>query len=667
MMRGEKFAKIMAWAVFTALIGLCLFSYHSEDFNYLKTGNFSKIKNLAGAFGVVVSHLLYFLFGKLSVVVPLLLILIPFRIAKSWSDLKIVKEQGKVFGFYLWFLCFVAWFYPKPKAVGVVGVVISGLGKSLMGEIGFLFLFTAVLTFMLIYEFRFIFENPPLFEKKKLSSSVEPVKVERKSVKKTVNKKVEKTEKKEKISFPSPSLLLPPPPPPPLSEEIKRTTRLLEQTFKNFGVEAKVVNVETGPVLTRYEVQPAPGVKVSKIASLADDITLALSALRVRIIAPIPGKGVVGIEVPNKNRQLVRVREIIESEKFSDSNLILPVALGKDVLGTAIVEDVVNMPHLLIAGVTGSGKSVCLHSILISLLFRHSPETLRLLLIDPKRVELSHYDGIPHLITPVVTDARKATATLKWLVEEMENRYHTLAKAGKRTIEDYNKTGGEKMPYIVAIIDELADLMMVASSEVESHVARLAQMARAVGIHLILATQRPSVDVITGTIKANFPSRIAFQVFTKVDSRVILDMTGAEALLGKGDMLYLPAGAPKPIRMQGAFVTTEEIKRVAEHWKQFGQPEYMFVDIEQPAEEKAEWMPDEDPLFEQAVRIVLETGQASISHIQRKMKVGYARAARLIDMMERKGIIGGYQGSGKTRKILVGWDYLEKLKKGGTG
>lgn len=432
---------------------------------------------------------------------------------------------------------------------------------------------------------------------------------------------------------------------------------LLEETLANFGVQAKVVEVSRGPVITRYELQPAPGIKVSRIVNLADDVALNLAAAGVRIEAPVPGKSVVGIEVPNKETNTVYLREVLESPQFRDASSKLVVGLGKDIAGNPVVADLTKLLHVLIAGATGSGKSVCINSIICSILYKALPNEVKLLMIDPKRVELAVYDGIPHLITPVVTDPKLAANALRWAVKEMESRYKKFSETGVRNISGYNQriseglVDDEPMPYLVVIIDELADLMLVAGNEVEDSICRLAQMARAAGIHLIIATQRPSVDVITGLIKANVPSRIAFAVSSGVDSRTILDSIGAERLIGKGDMLYYPIGANKPQRAQGAWITDKEVQTTVEFWKRQGEPEYTPSVTEVPKVQGGGSEEGDDELFDEAVQLVVETGNASISMLQRRFRIGYARAARLIDMMELQGIVGPYQGS-KPREVL---------------
>ncbi len=454
-------------------------------------------------------------------------------------------------------------------------------------------------------------------------------------------------------------------------DDIRGKAKLLEDTFKSFGIAVKVTNVSKGPAITRYELQPAPGVKVSKIVNLSDDIALNLAAPGVRIEAPIPGKAAVGIEVPNSTVSMVTLRQVIETSEFRMNDSSVAFALGKDIAGSNIIADISKMPHLLIAGATGSGKSVCINDILISLLYRSTPKELRLIMIDPKVVELSVYNGIPHLLTPVVTDPKKAAGALNWAINEMTSRYKKFAAIGVRDISGYNSSlvdddqQDDKLYHLVVIVDELADLMMVAPSDVEDAICRIAQMGRAAGIHLVIATQRPSVDVITGVIKANIPSRIAFAVASQIDSRTILDMGGAEKLLGKGDMLYYPTGYPKPIRVQGAFVTDKEVEAVISFIKKQSEPEYdehVTKQIETSTETKAQIQRDNDidELLPNAVRIVMDTGQASISLIQRRLRVGYARAARLIDEMEQQGIVSGFEGS-KARNVLIGEARYDEL------
>ncbi len=443
------------------------------------------------------------------------------------------------------------------------------------------------------------------------------------------------------------------------NEDLRTQAKKLTDTLLSFGVEAKVLEVSKGPSVTRFEISPSAGVKVSKIVNLADDIALNLAAYGVRIEAPIPGKAAVGIEIPNSSISSVRLREVIESKNFGSFSAKTAFALGKDISGEPIVADIAKMPHLLIAGATGSGKSVCINSLITSILYKADPNEVKLIMVDPKVVELSIYNGIPHLLIPVVTDPRRAAGSLNWAVQEMPNRYNLFADANVRDILGYNEyaaiNGERKLEQIIIIIDELSDLMMVAPRDVEDAICRLAQMARAAGMHLIIATQRPSVDVITGVIKANIPSRIAFAVSSQIDSRTILDMGGAEKLLGKGDMLYLPMGASKPKRIQGCFISDKEVERVVDFVKECWEPNYdeeiiQKINNDDTAQEVDD--SEKDQLFDEAVKIVVEAEQASASLLQRKLKVGYSRAGRLIDQLEERQIIGPHEGS-KPRKVLI--------------
>lgn len=446
-------------------------------------------------------------------------------------------------------------------------------------------------------------------------------------------------------------------------KKVLKNASLLEKTLSDFGVEAKVNQVTVGPTITRYEIQPSPGVKVSKIVNLTDDIALSLAAKSIRIEAPIPGKSAIGIEVPNEESQMVSVREVLESEEFKKFDSPLAMALGKDISGKPIIGDIGKMPHLLIAGSTGSGKSVCVNTLINSILYKAKPDEVKFLLIDPKVVELASYNGIPHLLIPVVTDPKKAANALNWAVVEMNKRYKLFAQNGVKDITSYNEKAEEKLPKIVIIIDELADLMMVSASDVEDYICRLAQMARAAGMHLIVATQRPSVDVITGVIKANIPSRIAFAVSSQTDSRTILDMGGAEKLLGKGDMLFYPLGAAKPVRLQGAFISEGESERVIDFVKSQVTEEVKYEDTIMDTISKAtiEKSSDVDELLNDAIEFIVESGQGSASMLQRKFKIGFNRAARLIDEMEERGIVGQSEGS-KPRKVLVSKQDLANLE-----
>jgi S-DNA-T family DNA segregation ATPase FtsK/SpoIIIE len=451
--------------------------------------------------------------------------------------------------------------------------------------------------------------------------------------------------------------------PPPLEErqikeDLQANARILEDTLEDFGISVKVTDIERGPVITRYELEPAPGVKLNRIVALSDDVALAMKAQSVRIIAPIPGKGRVGVEVPNTQSSFVYLKEVLAASAFQEAKFPLVLALGKDISGQPIVADLDEMPHLLIAGTTGSGKTVCVNSLISSLLFKNSPTDLKFLMIDPKMVELMPFNGLPHLLCPVVTDAKKASLALNWVVNEMEGRYQLLAKVGARNIEAYNQRQ-EKFPYIIVIIDEFADLMSVSRDQIENAITRLAQLSRAVGIHLMLATQRPSVDVITGVIKANLPSRISFKVASKVDSRTVLDSNGADKLLGKGDMLFMRPGESKLIRIQGTLVNDKEIERIVSFIKAQGEPVYDEEILKEQAH-SALASGQKDELYDEAVRVIMESNQASVSILQRRMRLGYTRAARIIDTMELEGLVGPFEGS-KPRKILV--DRQDWLKK----
>ncbi|OFG98647.1 DNA translocase FtsK [Listeria monocytogenes] len=465
--------------------------------------------------------------------------------------------------------------------------------------------------------------------------------------------------------FPSFSLLHPPVSKREDDSWLQMQQEMLDETLENFNVQASVVNRTQGPAVTRFEVQPEKGVKVSKITNLTDDIKLNLAAKDIRIEAPIPGKSTVGIEIPNQTSRPVMLSELMNTEAFQSSTSPLTAALGLDISGTPIITDLQKMPHGLIAGATGSGKSVCINSLLVSLLYKATPDQLKLLLIDPKMVELAPYNRIPHLVSPVITDAKAATVALKWAVEEMERRYQLFSHTGVRNMEKYNEYAshpdhtGEKLPYILIVIDELADLMMVAPNDVEESISRIAQKARACGIHMIVATQRPSVDVITGLIKANIPTRVSFSVSSQIDSRTILDASGAEKLLGKGDMLFLPSGASKPVRLQGTFVSDEEIDAVVAHVRSQGEANYIFEEQELLVKETAKENTDE--LFEEACDFVLSQNAASTSLLQRHFRIGYNRAARLMESLENHQIVSGINGS-KPRDVIITKDQLAKLR-----
>ena len=501
-------------------------------------------------------------------------------------------------------------------------------------------------------------------------------KIEKKLPKTTVIKEAEPSKKEEmpvmaasKVigDYKLPSLDLLDDPPPLSSRQVKddliASARILEETLSDFGVNVHTADIERGPVITRYELEPAPGVKVQKISALSDDIALAMKAQTVRIVAPIPGKSRVGIEVPNSQSSLVYAKEILGRDEFRNSKSKLTLALGKDIAGNPVITDLAQMPHLLIAGTTGSGKTVCVNSIIMSMLFSATPEEIKFVMVDPKMVELAPFNGLPHLLSPVITDAKKASVAFNWVVGEMQTRYELLAKCGVRNIAAYNQKYG-KMPYIVIVIDELADLMVVAAAQIENAITRLAQLSRAVGIHLILATQRPSVDVVTGVIKANFPARISFKVASKVDSRTVLDANGADKLLGRGDMLFLEPADAKPTRAQGALIQDKEIERVVEFIGSQREVEYNNEIMAEKQQSGAYTSSEKDVLFDEAVKLILESNHASVSILQRRMRLGYTRAARLIDAMEQEGIVGSFRGS-KPREILVDKEaWLEEEKNG---
>jgi DNA segregation ATPase FtsK/SpoIIIE, S-DNA-T family len=447
-------------------------------------------------------------------------------------------------------------------------------------------------------------------------------------------------------------------------EELQDNAETIRRKLQDFEVEGRIVQVSPGPIITSYEFEPAAGVKISQVVNLGDDLALALKSASVRIVGPIPGRGTVAIEVPNSEAATVYLREIFVSAEFAESKGKLPLALGKDVTGTPVVSDLTSMPHLLVAGATGSGKSVGLNSMICSILYKATPADVRFLLIDPKRLELSVYEGIPHLLAPVVTDAKEAAARLRWIVGKMDERYRTLQVKQVRNIEGYNKAVGpeDRLPYWVVVVDELADLMMVSAGEVQTSLVRLAQIARAVGIHLIIATQRPSVDVVTGLIKANFPTRIAFQVASKVDSRTVLDGNGAEQLLGRGDMIFVPPGANKQMRVHGAWVADDEVRAVCDFLRKQGTAVYEEVVLATEEEVAAGADADRDELYWDAVHLVIGQRQASISFLQRRMRLGYPKAARFIDMMEQDRVIGPGDGA-KPREVLVGPEYLAKRGK----
>lgn len=699
----------------TVLILLSFISYRSQDLPFYTSNPFSPPKNLINIFGAYLSGACFFFFGWASYLLPFFLFLsalkfirgegVRVHIAKilgililgvsicSFSAMFFISQPTARFGrggiVGLVFSDFLITYFGRPGAY-VILFMLGLLSLPLIGEILVFPFFQRLLGRLKEWREKknankansrpmglqpkgaVVAANgatPPralpkidMAEEKRAPFSKEP------SAPAAVNIKIAKPKAPalvkegavaaspatdENYVLPSLNLLESPP---PLSvrqikDDLTENARILEDTLNDFGIAVRVADIERGPVITRYELEPAPGVKIQRIVSLSDDIALTMKAPSVRIVAPIPGKNRVGVEVPNSQTSIVYLQEVLSSEEFRGSDSKLTMALGKDTAGKPIVTDLGGMPHLLIAGTTGSGKTVCVNGIILSILFNATSQDVKFLMVDPKMVELAPYNGLPHLLCPVVTDPKKVATALAWVVSEMDERYQILAKEGVRNIEAYNLRR-QKLPYIVVIIDELADLMMVVRDQVESAIARLAQLSRAVGIHLVLATQRPSVDVITGVIKANFPARISFKVASKVDSRTVLDLNGADKLLGKGDMLFLEPGEAKPVRAQGAYVKDSEIENVLSFIKKQGEPLYDETILKQQEQSQSPAGLQKDELYDTAARIVIETGQASVSILQRRLRLGYTRAARLIDMMEEEGLVGVFRGS-KPRDILV--------------
>jgi S-DNA-T family DNA segregation ATPase FtsK/SpoIIIE len=660
------------------LLGLFLFllvsliSYHPFDpsLNTLASG---AAKNWCGKVGSYISDILIQLFGMISYMLPAVSLLFGlFFIRKKEPPHILLLASGIVLLFFSLSAILqisIGQIHLRGVAMPFSGFLGSFFGRMFLKFFNYFGSYLILLILLLISAF-LIVQAPllsmlearverrkPLERRKEIKVTEQPPKEEKKVEKKPVQEAFEFFNEVGPYKLPSVSLLdeterkevkID-------KESIQANASILEKKLKDYGIDGKVVEVRPGPVITMYEFQPAAGIKVSRISNLADDLAMALSAVSIRIIAPIPGKDVVGIEIPNKIRQTVYFREIIESGQFASSNSFLSLALGKTIAGEPFVADLTKMPHLLVAGSTGSGKSVSLNSMICSMLYKATPINVRFLMIDLKMLELSFYDGIPHLLLPVVTNAKNAKASLRWLIDEMERRYKMMAEKGVRNIEKYNqkmvKASTEAIPYIVVVIDELADLMMVSTKEVEEYIARLAQMARASGIHLVLATQRPSVDVLTGIIKANFPARISCQVSSKVDSRTILDTNGAESLLGYGDMLFLSPGYGRLQRLHGPFVSEGEIKRIVEFLKQQGTPVYHQEILEEKDEDGANEENMDDEKYQEAVEFVMERGEASISMVQRRFRIGYNRAARIVERMETEGIVGPSDGV-KPREVL---------------
>ncbi|MDD4893771.1 MAG: DNA translocase FtsK [Candidatus Omnitrophica bacterium] len=671
--------------------------------------------NLLGIFGAYLGEIIVFLFGRpVSFLVPVLILMLGIKffrqqipylsIPRILGMIILLLSISSLIGMFNFGSEFSRFYY-----AGSLGAVISKFVTTYFSRLGGFIIFSTfiVLSLALVTEILIssLFSNvvnkaslvvKPIFnlnkkikelpvrrappvEKKEPKESL-PAAMAKPKILESVGKSMQflkpkiqiKTKPVEETKIKSPEVkigdyhlpsldLLDSPPPfeaRQIKEDLTANARILEETLDDFGISVKVTDIERGPIITRYELEPAPGVKLNRIVALNDDISLAMKAQSVRIVAPIPGKARVGVEVPNMQSSLVYLKDVLASAEFQKADSKLTLALGKDIAGLPVVTDLGEMPHLLIAGTTGSGKTVCMNSLILSMLFKATPNELKFLMVDPKMVELAPFNGLAHLLCPVVTDAKKASVALNWVVTEMEERYQLLAKVGARNIEAYNKKQ-EKLPYIVVIIDELADLMTVARDQIENAITRLAQLSRAVGIHLILATQRPSVDVITGVIKANFPARISFKVASKVDSRTVLDMNGADKLLGRGDMLFLRPGESKLIRAQGSLLKDKEIDSIVSFVKSQAEPVY-DEEILKEQQKSGVVNGEKDEFYDQAVRVIMESGQASVSILQRRMRLGYTRAARIIDMMEQEGIVGPFEGS-KPRKILIDREaWLEK-------
>ena len=704
----RKEIKGIIFILIAVILGVSLFSYHPKDSLFWNmTGPMGDAHNLFGTFGSHLAGGIFFLLGFSSfwlVIVFFIMAILSFRETNLLSP---IRSLMTILCLVVSFSGLIQLHFPDPLSYqdgnvvtgGLIGLHLSQLMKGILNFFGAYVVLLAVFIMSLmictrislgwlfstigLWFFAIFRRAREYYTKKKEKRRKRKVRIDalkkevtRRKRKVTIIKPKKKRPKKpeqESFSFMQvadhfqlPPLDLLDEPPEETWGEIQRESlemnaRRLEKKLSDFGVDGEVVEILPGPVITMYEFKPAPGIKISKIAGLADDLTLALRAPSVRIVAPLPGKAAIGIEIANNQRDNVYLREVIASDAYRDSKYKLIIALGKDITGTPFITDLVKMPHLLVAGATGTGKSVSLNAMINSLLFKVSPDMVRFLFIDPKRIELSSYQDIPHLLHPVVTEPKEATRLLRWAVQEMERRYMFLSDRGVRNVEAYNrKISKEKsaknidnengtnkpLPYIILVIDELADLMMVSSREVEEAITRLAQMARAAGIHLIIATQRPSVDVLTGIIKANFPTRISFQVSSKVDSRTILDTIGAEHLLGEGDMLFMPPGIGRIMRIHGAFISEEEVKKVTDFLRNQMKPDYDASIVSEV--EKANQLEDDDmeldEKYDDAVDLVLQTGQASISMLQRKLRVGYNRAARMIEMMEKEGIVGPSDG-----------------------
>jgi S-DNA-T family DNA segregation ATPase FtsK/SpoIIIE len=743
----KKELKGMGIGVLGIFLLMALVSFNANDLSFNSYSSETGVRNIGGRLGAEVADLFLQVFGIASYLIPCSFLYFAYRLLRfkefNWRYYKGIAYLGLLLSLSALFafnLEFTVFFGQRVPTGGFVGFKTAELLRRYLGISGALLLLLPMLaaSIMVLSRFSLVlfadwwigslgekwsrFRERRALNRELLDREPKPVEQGGPLIKPlpppippsvTVTKKEKKRESEKTLplqetfdfvrddgNYRTPPLSLLDVPPAAEKrldrEALTMNARLLEKKLKDFGVEGEVVEICPGPVVTMYEFAPGPGIKVSRIAGLSDDLSMALQALSIRIVAPIPGKGVVGIELPNRERETVYLKEILGAEEFHRGKLKLPLALGKDISGAPLVTDLARMPHLLVAGATGSGKSVSINTMILSLLYTATPRDLRIIMVDPKMLELSVYEGIPHLLLPVVTNPKKAALALKRAVDEMGRRYRLMADKGVRNVESYNRLlereekelaeqrGKEPvppdepddvmddeeaiqafldkdavldhghLPYIVVIVDELADLMMVAGRDLEESIARLAQMARAAGIHLILATQRPSVDVITGLIKANFPARISFQVSSKTDSRTILDCNGAEALLGSGDMLFLPPGTARLQRSHGAFVSDAEVQRVVDFLKKQGKPVYDKTFLEEKADdEKGADDDDIDERYDAAVALVAETRQASISMIQRRLRVGYNRAARMIEKMERDGVVGPSDGTSKPREVFV--------------
>ncbi len=736
-LREGIFLVAIACAVFLLV---SFITYHVDDPGWSSTGLEGKVKNGCGRFGSWTADIFLSLFGLVAYLLPPLIVLSSWLWMREQEITKSPREWiFKCLGwiFLICSMCGLVSFYWHTKSHlpvesgGIIGGILGDSLRLVLNKIGSTLLFITTLLCgitlvtglswlglidivkeylakawanLLAWKARRAALKPvkkaePIMQNKRRTVLEEPMMLAPLPAAPIISKppvisKIEQIREKKKIEIDSSIKMTPgslPPlsllsPPSPAAEKafsnisLEELSQLVEQRLSDFGVEAKVVAVHPGPVITRFELDLAPGIKVSKIVGLAKDIARSLSTVSVRIVEVIPGKSVIGLEIPNENRELVTLREMFESQRYTQSRSPVSLVLGKDISGNPVVVDLMKMPHLLVAGTTGSGKSVSLNAMVLSMLYKSTPEQLRLILIDPKMLELSVYDGIPHLLTPVITDMKDAANALRWCVAEMDKRYRLMASLGVRNLAGYNqkvsdaikqgqpllmpgalvtdeesaKMQLQALPLIVVIADELADMMMVVGKKVEDLIARIAQKARAAGIHLILATQRPSVDVITGLIKANIPTRIAFQVSSRIDSRTILDQQGAEQLLGHGDMLYLPPGAGVPSRVHGAYVADEEVHRVVAAWRSAGQPEYIYEVTDEIGETGAGDGAggEHDPLYDDAVRIVTESRRASISLVQRRLRIGYNRAARMMEDMEVAGVVSSMDNSG-SREVLA--------------